>query len=131
MKKYLFLIISCLVGLFLPITNYVELNHLLIVESIALDCKNNYYHLYLKEIIPKKGNNDINYQYKIYQDKGNSLNKAYQNIINNTSKKIFIKDTKKIITNCQKTNDILNYFSLKNTTIIYSKKDLKKELSKS
>lgn len=127
MKKYLFLIVSIITGLFLPLKNYVELNHLMIVESIGIDC-NNEYKLYLKEIIPEKGNNDINYKYKIYEGNGKSINISYKEILNNSNKKVFIKDTKTIITNCLNTKEILSYLNIKPKNIIYTKKDIKKEL---
>lgn len=130
MKKYLFIIIFIISGLFLPISDYVELNNLIIVKNIGLDCQNNIYNLYIKEIIPEKNTNNINYKYKIYQSKGKNIKEAYQNLINNTSKKIFIKDTKSIITNCHNNKNIIKYFSLNKTTIIHTKKSIKKELSK-
>lgn len=128
MKKYLLLSFMIIIGFFLPITDYVELNHLMIVKDIGLDCKDNIYHLYMKEIIPKKEDNGIQYDYQIYQGEGATILKAYQDLSNHTNKKIFFKNTKSIITNCTNTKDLIKTFTIKPKWIIHTKKSIKKEL---
>ena len=128
MKRYLFLLIFCMIGFFLPIPDYVELNHLMIVDSIGLDCSFDGYHLYLKEVIPKRGDDGIHHDYKIYYGNGNSIKDSYFDIIDNGHKKIFLDDTKTIITNCPSSKELIQTFSLHPKSIIHTKKDIKKEL---
>lgn len=128
MKCYYFIIISFIVGFFLPIPKYVELNHLMIVDRIGLDCLNNQYTLYLKEIIPKKGDNGINYDFQLYSGDGSSISEAYDNLLKKNHKKVFLKDVQELITNCVKSDKSIYYFSVKPNHIVYTKKNIKKEL---
>ena len=63
MNKTIFIIILLfIISLFIHIPNYLELNDLIIIDKIDIDCQNktiNY-----KEVIPYKDNNSINYKYK-------------------------------------------------------------------
>lgn len=131
MKKYIYLTILISLGFFLPLSDYVELNHLMIVEKIGLECKNNEYQLYLKEIIPKKGNNGIDYDYKIIEATGTTITKAYQKIEKKTKKDIFLEDTRTVITNCKKKESLLSKFPIHPKKIIETTKSIKKELGKS
>ena len=128
MKRYYFLILFLLIGLILPIPDYVELNHLMIVDSIGLDCSKSQYSLYLKEVIPKGGDDGIQYHYKIYLGIGNSIEDSYQNIVQNTHKKIFLDDTKSVITNCLSSTELIQYFSIHPKSIFHTKNSIKKEL---
>ena len=66
--KRLLLFIIILVGAFIfKIPKYVELNNLAIIEGIGIEHLDNKYTIYLKEIIPKKKENGIIYEYKFYQ----------------------------------------------------------------
>lgn len=114
MKKIILIILIIIPLLMIKIPKYRELNHLKIISSVGIDCINN--KVYLKEIIPIKDDNGIEYKYKLYEF--NDLGKVIK------SKKYYIKKTTKVITNCQ-SNKIPNYF--KNITY---KKKIKKELSK-
>lgn len=128
MKRYLFLLIFLIIGFFLPIPDYVELNHLMIVDSIGLDCSLDGYHLYLKEVIPKRGDDGIQYDYKIYHGNGKDIKDLYSDIVRNSHKKIFLDDTKTVITNCSSSKELIQVFSLNPKNIIHTKKDIKKEL---
>ena len=63
MKKTIFIIILLfIISLFIHIPNYLELNDLIIIDKIDIDCENktiNY-----NEVIPYKDNNSIDYKYK-------------------------------------------------------------------
>lgn len=113
MKKIILLIIILIPLLFIKIPKYKELNHLIIIEKIGFDCSNNT--IYLKEIIPLKDDNGIEYKYIIhkYNNNFNSLLKNDKYYLN--------KDV--LITNCSK---------YKNSSFkkIINVKNIKKELSK-
>ena len=112
MKKVILLIIIIVPLLFIKIPKYKELNHLIIIEKVGIDCSND--NIYLKEIIPLKDDNGIEYKYRIYRynNKLNDLLKDNRYYLN--------KDL--LITNCSNYNKYFN-------KIIYVK-NIKKELSK-
>ena len=113
------------------IPNYVELNNLVIVEGIGVECKNSKYSLYLKEIIPIKGDNGITYKYKYYESEAKSIEKAYNNIIEDyTNKKFFYDDVKYIITSCDTSEKITNYFHIKPKYIKHVDTDILDALKK-
>ncbi|MBQ6323747.1 MAG: hypothetical protein IJI22_02825 [Bacilli bacterium] len=115
MKKiFLLILIFTLFSFIIKIPNYIELNNLVIVEGIGLECNNDKYTLYLKEIIPIKGDNGVTYKYKYYENEAENIDDANKNIINDYSnKKFFYEDTKYVITNCKTSNEITDYFRIK------------------
>lgn len=125
MRKYIFIIYFIFCSIFLilvEIPNYVELNDLIIVDSIGIDCSNSN-SIYIKEIIPIKSDNKINYKYKIYSYSDSNFNNLISGINEKISKKIYYDRVKIIYTNCS--NDI----GIKSKKIINTNKDIKKELS--
>ena len=58
MKKIL-IIILLIPTLFIKIPEYVELNNLIIIDTIIIQEENNHIKIYLKEIIPTKNNQGI------------------------------------------------------------------------
>ncbi len=120
MKRNILIIIICVIlSIFLNIPEYRELNDLVIVDSIGLDCEKNT--IYLKEIIPEKDDNGIEYKYKYY--KFNDIDKIKSN-------KFYLNNSKYIITNCHNTKDFLNTYNIKYKYIYHTQEDIKKELSK-
>lgn len=118
MKKILILISIVLVfSITFNIPKYRELNNIKIIESIGYDCLNN--NIYLKEIIPKKDDNGIEYKYKVYKIK------------NNISDEYYLKSTKYIITNCDNTNTLISKYNLNPKYIYHTNKDIEKELRES
>lgn len=130
MKKYYFIIIFIILGFFLPISDYVELNHLMIVDEIGVKCSNKTYHLYFREIIPIRNDNGIHYNYKIYDGFGTDLFKAYKDLAGQTGKNIYIKKVQKLITNCYESSTTRDFFSIHPKDIYHTKKNIKKELEK-
>lgn len=125
-------LIAIIVFLFIiKIPKYVELNNLVIVEGIGVKCDKEKYTLYLREIIPLKDDTGISYKHKIYaSDDFPNLQKAYKNITTKMNKKIFYKDTKYIVTNCKKSDKILEYFEVKPNYIEHTEEDIFKILKK-
>ena len=87
MKKILLILLIILELSLIKIPNYIELNNLAIIEEIAIEQKNDQYTIILKEIIPIKASEGINYKYKFYKQTASTLNKAYKLIVNKTKKK--------------------------------------------
>ena len=66
MKKIFILILIILGGIIFKIPEYKELNQLAIIESIGLYYDESNYVIYLREIIPIKSDEGIDYEYKYY-----------------------------------------------------------------
>ena len=127
MKKYkieiILLIILISIRLIIKIPNYVELNNLAIIESIEIHCQYNSYKVKLKEIIPIKDDNGIEYEYKYYEEEGKNLKQIKKILINKNNKKLYFQKVKSIKTNCNTTKNIKEIFKI-NPKIIIHKKEL-------
>ena len=121
MKKITLLILIIITLLSLKIPPYIELNDLVIIETIIIKKDNNIYNVYLKEIIPKKDNNSIIYEYKHYNSKNNNIIKAIESIQTKTDKKIYISKTKTLITNISNTDKLKKELNIKPNSIIHTK----------
>ena len=131
MKK-LFLLLLILLGAFIfKIPEYVELNNLAIIEAIGVELSNDKYTIYLKEVIPKKDENGIKYEYKYYKSSDLNLEDAYKKLSDTTKKKLYYNDVKSLVINLEKSNKIVKLFSIKPKNIIHTKKDIYKELKTS
>ena len=129
MKKYLAILITIiLMTIFIKVPKYVELNNLILVDGIGVSCRNESYTLFIKEIIPTKKETGIIYSYKIYEDTNSNINKAYKNIEKKVNKKIYSKEARYIITDCDKSNKIIKYFNINPKYIKHTKKNIDKEI---
>ena len=81
MKKVGIIILLISIVVFPKISPYVELNNLAIIESIGVRYKDENYTIWLKEVIPIKDEQGINYEYEYYKGTGQSIDKAYKEII--------------------------------------------------
>ena len=127
--KRLLLFIIILVGAFIfKIPKYVELNNLAIIEGIGIEHLDNKYTIYLKEIIPKKKENGIIYEYKFYQSSDTNLNDAYKRLKTTTKKKLYYDDVKFLVLNIDKSNKVIKLFKIKPKNIIHKNKDILKSL---
>ena len=64
MRKIIIILSVLLFSLFVP--KYVELNNLIIIDKIEIKYTNKYY-VRLREILPIRDNNGINYTYNTYK----------------------------------------------------------------
>ena len=127
--KRLLLFIIILVGAFIfKIPKYVELNNLAIIEGIGIEHLDNKYTIYLKEIIPKKKENGIIYEYKFYQSSDTNLNDAYKRLKTTTKKKLYYDDVKFLVLNIDKSSKVIKLFKIKPKNIIHKNKDILKSL---
>ena len=130
MKKVFFIFIVLFGALIVDIPEYVELNNLAIIEGIGINYKDNKYTIILKEVIPKKDENGINYEYKYYEESSSSFENSFTKILESTNKKIYLEEVKVLITNCDKSNKFTTYLDIKPEVIIHNEKNIKKELVK-
>ena len=120
MKKIILILLIIIELFIIKIPKYEELNNLAIIKEIAIEYKENKYTIYLKEIIPIKDNQGINYKYKIYKETSTTIKKAYNKIKNKTKKKIYLNKVQKLKTNIKNTNKIKNELQIKPKSIIHS-----------
>ena len=131
MKKIIYVVVfTAFILSFFIKDKYIELNNLVIVEGIGVECSDGEYNIYLKEIIPVKDDSGIEYEYKFYNVKSDELNKSYTMLDEKISKKIYYDNTRYVITNCTSTNKLIYTYNINPKYIIHTNKDIKKELSK-
>lgn len=109
MKKRILFLILFIILLFLPKPNYIELNHLAIIDSVKITCSDDYT-LEIREVIPTKSDNGIEKDYKKYSATCKELNICLEEIKNTTSKKIYYQGVKKIKTNCHNRDEVIRLF---------------------
>lgn len=113
MKKIILIILIVLELSIIKIPSYKELNNLAIIEEIKVIKVNNKYTITLKEIIPIKENNGINYKYKYYKESSNSITDTINKLNNQTKKKLYLKKVKSLTTNIINSNNIIKELDIK------------------
>lgn len=108
---------------------YVELNDLAIIRGVAVSCGEET-DLYFREIIPVKNDNGIDYQYEYYQGSGKNIRDAFQKIELKTKKKLYLSKVKFLVTDCTKSDKILNDFDLDDVKVYHVQEDVLKHLKK-
>lgn len=131
MKKVGIIILLISIVVFPKISPYVELNNLAIIESIGVSYKDENYTIWLKEVIPIKDEQGINYEYEYYKGTGQSIEKAYKEITLKTKKKLYLKRTKLLITNLKHSQNVINALKIKPKNILHSTESIYKELKNS
>lgn len=126
MKKIIYFIIVFIISFLIKIPPYIELNNLAIIETLAIEEKDNSYTVYLKELIPIKNDQGIKYNYKYYEATSKSIDKAISKIKKEASKKLYFSKVKKIITNIKNTDHIKKELDIKPNSIIHTNKSIKK-----
>lgn len=121
MKKILLIILIILELVIIKIPPYVELNNIAIIEEVAIKKTNNQYTLILKEIIPIKDDQGIDYEYKFYKETSTSIKQAYSNLKNKTKKRLYLNKIKSLITNIKSSKEIINDLDISPKTIIHTK----------
>ncbi|MBO5120913.1 MAG: hypothetical protein J6C28_04450 [Bacilli bacterium] len=113
MKKIILIILIVLELSIIKIPSYKELNNLAIIEEIKVIKENNKYTITLKEIIPIKENDGINYKYKYYKESSNSITDTINKLNNQTKKKLYLKKAKSLTTNIINSNNIIKELDIK------------------
>lgn len=130
LKHGLVLILLLLPIFIFKIPKYVELNDLAIIQGVGYSCHDGNKILYLKEIIPIKGEAGLEYQYKYYQEQGEKFNNLVQKIENHTKKKIYLSKVKFVVTNCDISKDVEEELKKDDIKIYYVESDIKQKLKK-
>lgn len=113
MKKIILIILIVLELSIIKIPSYKELNNLAIIEEIKVIKVNDKYTITLKEIIPIKENDGINYKYKYYKESSNSITDTIDKLNNQTKKKLYLKKAKSLTTNIINSNNIIKELDIK------------------
>lgn len=130
LKHGLVLILLLLPIFIFKIPKYVELNDLAIIQGVGYSCHDGNKILYLKEIIPIKGDAGLEYQYEYYQEQGEKFNHLVQKIENHTKKKIYLSKVKFVVTNCNISKDVEEELKKEDIKIYYVESDIKQKLKK-
>ena len=94
-KKIIFFII--IIFLTTACSRYEELNNLSIISNIEIKYSDKNYVVIMQEVIPKKNDNNLSYDYTYRTGRGKDLKKAFDNIINHSPKKIYLKKVQNIV----------------------------------
>lgn len=130
LKHGLVLILLLLPIFIFKIPKYVELNDLAIIQGVGYSCHDGNKILYLKEIIPIKGEAGLEYQYEYYQEQGEKFNNLVQKIEEHTKKKIYLSKVKFVVTNCDISKDVEEELKKDDIKIYYVGNDIKQKLKK-
>lgn len=130
LKHGLVLILLLLPIFIFKIPKYVELNDLAIIQGVGYSCHDGNKILYLKEIIPIKGDAGLEYQYEYYQEQGEKFNNLVQKIEEHTKKKIYLSKVKFVVTNCDISKDVEEELKKEDIKIYYVESDIKQKLKK-
>lgn len=124
MKKVV-IVLLVLIGAYLcKIPEYKELNDLAIIDGIGVYYDGDNYNVYLREIIPIKSDQGIDYEYKYYDDKDDDIKKAYKKIVTNTKKKFYLKHCRTLITNLYTSDNIMKDLDIKPRSIVHKKDNI-------
>lgn len=124
MKRILIILLVLVLAYFIKIPEYRELNDIAIINGIAVEYDGYNYTVYLKEVIPVKSDQGIDYEYKYYKEQAASIDKAYKEIVSNTKKKLYLKRCKFLVSNLDTTDKIREYFNINPSTIYHSQKNI-------
>ena len=129
MKKKIYFILSFLLILMIGgCSKYEELNNLSIISNITITYKDGLYIVSMQEIIPQKGENKINYDYKYRTGSGKNLAKAFSNIIDHSPKKIYLRRVQNVIMKAFLEYDRKYKNISREASIVLTKNDLGKVL---
>lgn len=129
-KKLIIFSVFVIISLFLPIPSYVELNDLAIIYGVGVSCEQEEVNLYLKEVIPVKAEQGIEYQYHYYQSSGKDIQLSYEKLNSKIKKKLYLNKAKFLVTNCKTTESIINELRLKDVKIYHNNENILKEVKK-
>lgn len=130
MKKIIVIIFTLLGAYFFKVPEYRELNEIAIIEGMAVDYDGYNYKIYFKEIIPIKGDQGIEYEYKYYEGVSSSIEDTYKEIVSNTKKKLYLKRCKFLVTNMYHSDEIIDVLNINPSTIYHNTKEVYETLKK-
>ena len=110
--------------------DYVEINDLAIIKGVGVSYKNSSYTIYMKEIIPARSDDGIEYKYKIYEASADDLESALEKIADKTKKKLYYKRCKFLVTDVDHSDFINEMLEIKPKSIYHPSDDVKDVLAK-
>ncbi|MBQ6135252.1 MAG: hypothetical protein IJI60_02935 [Bacilli bacterium] len=110
MKKKIIVLLSFILLYIIPKPEYKELNNLAIIKEIQVKCIKDGYQIELQEILPKKENSNIIFQYKSYRIKQKEIKNIKTSLEKKYQKKFYYNGIQKISTNCEDEIDLLLFF---------------------
>lgn len=128
MKKILIIILIIIGAYLFKIPEYKELNNIAIIKGIAIEYDGYNYTIYLKEVIPIKNTQGIDYEYKYYIQQAASIEKAYKELSKNTKKKLYINKCQFLISNLNTTKEIIKTLKIKPKTIYHDVNNIYEKL---
>ncbi len=135
MRKNMLFLIIIIVLLASSCSRYEELNNLSIISNIEIKYQDKKYVVIMQEVTPKKNDNNLSYVYTYRTGRSKNLKKAFDNIIDHSPKKIYLKKVQNIVIQNSNKDVIISeylknykYFSILNSdsSIIISDNSLKK-----
>ena len=103
MKKYLILlVIIIIIGLFIKIPIYNDLNNIIVIDKVNIKCIDGKYHITLREIKPIKEDNGLSYKYKYHNEIINNLNELQKLNQKKYHNNLYYDKAKKYFNNCDK-----------------------------
>ena len=110
--------------------DYVEINDLAIIKGVGVSYKNSSYTIYMKEIIPARSDDGIEYKYKIYEASADDLESALEKVADKTKKKLYYKRCKFLVTDVDNSDFINEMLEIKPKSIYHPSDDVKDVLAK-
>lgn len=131
MKKIIVLVILFILFSFvIKIPTYHELNDLAIIKGVGVSYKNSSYTIYMKEIIPARSDDGIEYKYKIYEASADDLESALEKVADKTKKKLYYKRCKFLVTDVDHSDFINEMLDIKPKNIYHPSDEVKDVLAK-
>ena len=123
MKKILIIVVILVVSLlFIDIPKYEELNNLAIIDAIGIENDNGMVKLILRELIPTKDDNGIEYNYVYYNSKADTVEEAYKKIKKSTKKRVYLDRCSYLILDNNYTDDVKKKLNI-HPVVIYHRAD--------
>lgn len=131
MRKIIVLIILfILFGFIIKIPTYHELNDLAIIKGVGVSYKNNTYIIYMKEVIPTRTDDGIEYKYRIYEASADDLESALEKISDKTKKKLYYKRCKFLVTDIDHSDFINELLDIRPKNVYHPADSVEETLSK-
>ena len=119
MKMFFIVLITSLIILFGNVPEYNELNNIIIIDKINIECDKNY-NVKIREINLFKDDNGITYKYTYYNNKVDDLNDLKKSNFSKYHKLFYYDKVRYLDTNCSNIDMIKNTLNINPKKIIRS-----------
>lgn len=115
MKKVIYILLFIL--LLINSHNYKDLNNIAIITNISIEKDKNNYKVTFQEIIPKRNDTNIKYDYKYYTNINKDLKNAFNEIDTDITKNIYLEHLENIVIKDDELHTIKKIESIINTDL--------------